>query len=245
VILDELNLAEPQVLERLNPVLEREPSLVLTEGPGTRFGRRGDVPVHPRFRVFATMNPAEYQGRSLLSPAFRDRWVSSWQAQSPGELEYRQMLERVVFGRQPEVDVDGPWRGPAEASAPFVELAAVPGIGDLLGRIAALHAALVSLATPSEGKAAALGSGRRERYVFSRRGLLGLLDALSGLTLYDAVGQREQGIGSATELIVVDALERTYLDKIRGDTDRGRVIQAMRSLGLHRSSWVMRSEEGS
>jgi midasin len=31
VILDELNLGEPQVLERLNPVIERHPSLTLTE----------------------------------------------------------------------------------------------------------------------------------------------------------------------------------------------------------------------
>ena len=57
VVLDELNLAEPQVLERLNPVLESPPTLVLAENRGERFGPGGDVPVADSFRIFATMNP--------------------------------------------------------------------------------------------------------------------------------------------------------------------------------------------
>jgi len=75
VILDEMNLAEPQVLERLNPVIEQPPSLVLSESAGTIFGAGGTVPVAPAFHMFATMNPADYVGRSVLSPAFRDRWL--------------------------------------------------------------------------------------------------------------------------------------------------------------------------
>ena len=39
VILDEMNLAEPQVLERLNSVLEDGHELVLTEGEGTIFAK--------------------------------------------------------------------------------------------------------------------------------------------------------------------------------------------------------------
>ncbi len=73
VLLDEVNLAEPQILERLNSVLERDPMLVLTEHDHSAFGP-GGRPVHADFRVFATMNPAEYSGRSVLSPAYRDRW---------------------------------------------------------------------------------------------------------------------------------------------------------------------------
>ena len=74
VILDEMNLAEPQVLERLNSVLEDGHELVLTEGEGTIFAKGGDVEPHDDFRLFGTMNPAEYAGRSTLSPAYRDRW---------------------------------------------------------------------------------------------------------------------------------------------------------------------------
>jgi midasin len=71
VILDEVNLAESQVLERLNPVLEMPPTLVLTEHDGRRFGPNGDTPVSENFRIFGTMNPGEYAGRATLSPAFR------------------------------------------------------------------------------------------------------------------------------------------------------------------------------
>ena len=59
VLLDEVNLAEPQILERLNSVLEVEPTLILTEYDNSPID-----PVHPGFRLFATMNPAEYAGRS-------------------------------------------------------------------------------------------------------------------------------------------------------------------------------------
>lgn len=44
---------------------------------------RGGEPIHGDFRIFATMNPAEYAGRSVLSPAYRNRWRA-----------YRQMPSR-------------------------------------------------------------------------------------------------------------------------------------------------------
>ncbi|NBW97444.1 MAG: hypothetical protein EBR28_12130, partial [Planctomycetia bacterium] len=102
VILDELNLAEPQVLERLNPVLEQPATLVLSENAGVRFGAGGDIPVADSFRIFATMNPATYSGRSVLSPAFRDRFNLWNSLEAPGETEYRALLARLVHGVQPE-----------------------------------------------------------------------------------------------------------------------------------------------
>src|SRR5262249_7264972 len=72
-LLDEVSWPEPQILERLNSVLETEPYLVLTEHDNSVLGPAGQA-VHPYFRIFATMNPAEYAGRSVLSPAYRDRW---------------------------------------------------------------------------------------------------------------------------------------------------------------------------
>lgn len=242
VILDEVNLAEPAVLERLNSVLERNPSLVLTEGTGTRFGPGGDVEVHPGFRVFATMNPAEYQGRSVLSPAYKDRWVSTWQAQSPGELEYRQMLERMVFGRQPDVLIGNlRYAGAQDATeAPYASLSQVAGLSELLSRLAALHAGLVRMATPSEGKGAALGASRRERYVFSRRGLIAVLDALHEQRLCDPATGAALDFTTAPEAIAIDALERTYVDRIRGSEDRARVNSTLESLGLTRSNWSVK-----
>ncbi len=245
IILDEVNLAEPAVLERMNSVLERQPNLVLTEGPGTRFGPGGDVEVHPDFRIFATMNPAEYQGRSVLSPAYKDRWVATWQASSPGEVEYRQMLERVVFGRQPDVEVNGLYYAGAQGlRRPYAKLADVPNIGDFLSRLAMLHAGLVRMASPADGKPASLGASRRERYVFSRRGLLAVLDGLAVLELADPKTGEAVDIQSAPETLAIDALERTYLDKVRGEDDRGRVVQLLRSLGLHRGHWLQQMGDG-
>jgi MoxR-like ATPase len=244
VILDEVNLAEPPVLERLNSVLEREPTLVLTEGPGTRFGVGGDVPLHPDFRIFATMNPAEYQGRSVLSPAYKDRWVATWQADSPGELEYRQMLERVVYGRHPDVEIGGVrYRGERGLSAPYARLGDVAGLPGFLSKLAALHAGLVRMATPTEGKAASLGASRRERYVFSRRALLAVLDGLARLTMMHPATGAPIGFADAPEVIAADAIERAYLDRIRGDDDRGRVVALLRSLGLNRDGWLHRFAE--
>jgi MoxR-like ATPase len=243
VILDEVNLAEPPVLERLNSVLEREPTLVLTEGPGTRFGPGGEVPVHPDFRIFATMNPAEYQGRSVLSPAYKDRWVATWQSDSPGELEYRQMLERVVFGRHPDVEVSGMrYAGSRGLDAPYAELGSVPGLPGFLSKLAALHAALVRMATPAEGKAASLGASRRERYVFSRRALQAVLDGLASVELVNPTTGDPIRFAEAPEVVASDAIERAYLDRIRGDDDRGRVVQVLRSLGLAREGWLHRFE---
>lgn len=240
VILDEVNLAEPQVLERLNATLERDPTLVLTEGPGTRFGAGGDVPVHPDFRVFGTMNPAEYQGRSVLSPAWKDRWVAHYHADPPGEVEYRQMLERLVFGRQPDAEVGGlVWSGGPAVPAPYRALASAPHIRDLLNRLAALHTGLVRMATPAEGKAAALGAGRRERYVFSRRGLLGVLDALADGVICDPTTGENLDFASAPEQVGVDALESVYLHRLRGEEDRAKVLQLLRSLGLWRGQWLV------
>lgn len=241
IILDEMNLAEPPVLERLNSVLEREPTLVLTEGDGTRFGPDGDVPVHADFRVFATQNPAEYQGRSVLSPAFKDRWVATWQADPPGEREYRQMLDRVVHGRQPDIEALGMrWRGAPfnDDPPPHAILAVVPGLSPFLSRLAALHAGLVRMATPSEGKAASLGASRRERYVFSRRALLAVLDGLAEVHLVDPRTGEVLAFHDAPVPVAIDAIERAYLDRVRGDDDRGRVTALLRSLGLARDGFL-------
>ncbi len=236
LVLDEVNLADPAVLERLNPVLEREPSLVLTEGDGARIGP-GGVPVHDDFRVFATMNPAEYQGRSVLSPAWRDRFVATIQARSVGERELQQLLRRVVLGEQPRVELaGGTWQGAPDPDPPHLGLA-VPGVEGLLSRLASLHAALATMSRPGDGQGASLGVRRREGYVFSRRGLLAWMDALLHGHRIDAEGQ-EVGFVEAPAALVVDVLDDLVLQRVRGDEDRALVTSVLRSLGLTADSWV-------
>ena len=71
LLLDEINLAAPETLDCLAPLLQsRESSLVLTE--------RGDltpVPRHAHFRLFACMNPATDVGKRDLAPSVRARFT--------------------------------------------------------------------------------------------------------------------------------------------------------------------------
>ncbi|KAK3251777.1 hypothetical protein CYMTET_38895 [Cymbomonas tetramitiformis] len=73
VLLDDINCALPEVIERLNPLLEDEPTLHLLEkGDGEELSRgRG---IHPDFRIFATADPTRLQtGNHTLSSAFLNR----------------------------------------------------------------------------------------------------------------------------------------------------------------------------
>ncbi|EZG43826.1 putative midasin [Gregarina niphandrodes] len=67
-LIDEINLADDAVIERLNSVLE-----------GSRFLRVNDrmdpvIRAHPDFRIFATMNPGGDFGKKELSKAMRNRF---------------------------------------------------------------------------------------------------------------------------------------------------------------------------
>lgn len=71
VLLDEINLATAETLECLTGLLESQSgSVVLSE--------RGDVESitrHPKFRLFACMNPATDVGKKSLTPSLRNRFM--------------------------------------------------------------------------------------------------------------------------------------------------------------------------
>lgn len=220
LLLDEVNLAEPQVLERLNSALESPPTLVLSEHEGLRFGEGGDVPVSRDFRVFATMNPAEYAGRSVLSPAFRDRFGLWSFAETPGEAEVRAMLRALVYGEHPEFAHAGRlWRAPATTPL-HGHLAQVPGIEDLLARVASFHASVGA----ASGPGAEVGRTRRERYVFTRRTLL------TAAKLFAASAPHAADPKAALR----EALEQVYVERVQPGADRQAVRAALRAVGLGR-----------
>jgi len=222
VLLDEVNLAEPQILERLNSVLERDPMLVLTEHDHSAFGPGGRA-VHADFRVFATMNPAEYSGRSVLSPAYRDRWRAHRFIPRPGESEYRAMLEFLVFGVQPEVTVLGRTYPGSRHPAPLAALASWPEVRTLLPALASFHTALEN-ASGQADDTARLGARRKERYVFTRRGLLSFVEYLAspfGL-----------GGGVPSRRAVREALLRYYLGRVSSPADQRTIVQLLEAAGL-------------
>ncbi|CAN8018551.1 unnamed protein product [Ixodes persulcatus] len=71
-LVDEINLAEDAVLERLNSLLEPERTLLLPEEGGRQ------LVAHPQFRLLATMNPGGDFGKRELSPALRNRFTEIW-----------------------------------------------------------------------------------------------------------------------------------------------------------------------
>ena len=226
VILDELNLAEPQIIERLNPVLEAEPSLVLTEGDGSVIGAGGD-PVHPGFRIFATQNPAaSYAGRVALSPAARDRWRALRIVPRPTQREYSAMLRRLVFGEQPAFELHGAEYTGEPASATPGPLAQVPGIGPALRALATLHASL------EEAGAATESGGRRgERQVYTRRSLLSVLGFLN-LRAQEAPFRTEDALLEA----VREAVVRYYVERVPA-ADRAAVLRLAEAAGLAPREW--------
>ena len=88
ILLDEINLAPAETLERLGGILESENgSIVLSE--------RGDgepIPRHPRFRLFGAMNPATDVGKRDLPAALKHRFVEIY----AGETESKEDLAMIV-----------------------------------------------------------------------------------------------------------------------------------------------------
>lgn len=231
VVLDEMNLAEPQVLERLNPALEDPPSLTLSEGNGVRFGKNGDVPVHNDFRLFATLNPAEYAGRSVLSPAYRDRWRLWHHVSSPQQTDLWAMLRALVYGEQPSFLFQGRlYRAPATIPV-YKHLQNLPNIANVLERIAMFHWSVASAAGEG-GQAARLGRTRRERSLFSRRLLLTLLD------LWDAALDTKRNaavfasVSASPMEILSQLIETLYVERIPDTSDRDAVLAAMQAAHL-------------
>ena len=76
-MLDEINLAEDAVIERLNSVLESGRTLTLAEKGGETSEC---VKAHPNFKFLATMNPGGDFGKRELSPALRSRFTEMYTA---------------------------------------------------------------------------------------------------------------------------------------------------------------------
>jgi MoxR-like ATPase len=222
LLLDEMNLAETQVLERLNCALENPPGLVLTEGDGAVFGKGGSVQIHTAFRMLATMNPSEYAGRAVLSQAFADRWGVWHQAAGPGEKEIEQMLLFLVFGEHPRVLIGGRAYRAAQGTPVFSELQSLPKARPLLQRLAVFHHGIFR-AAGGGGATPSIGRLNKERYSFSRRILLNLLRY---------VAERIRAGAPAEDVLIPEAIQALYLARVRDDADRKAVNNILRAGGL-------------
>ena len=98
-LLDNINNADAEVLERLNPILEQPPHLILTEK-----GETDVIEPSNDYRLFATMTPPEkgiLHSGSELSPALYNRFSCIWMSDLsddcfPDEFEMFDELEKVT-----------------------------------------------------------------------------------------------------------------------------------------------------
>ena len=219
LILDEMNLAQPQVLERLNSLTERDPSLTVVEHDGMTFGSgKEDHRVHQDFRIFATMNPAEYAGRQRLSPAYKDRWTASLIVQTPNEAQYQDMLTLLVSGKQPDVEVEGIIYRGEQGRALYPRLSECTWSKEFVKDLARFHSALEDLT-----RTRAIGKGRREPYIFTRRGLLAFLDFLENEEIVERGDNRSMNTYDAItgpEKLIKRAFEYCYENKVATSEDR-------------------------
>lgn len=220
LLLDEVNLAETQILERLNSLLEAHPSLVLTEHGNEIFGGNG-TPIHPSFRIFGTMNPAEYAGRSVMSPAYKDRWRGLRQVPAPGELDYRSMLRLMVLGQQPSLVIDGVAYPGAQGEPSHPGLDSLAGIEEELDALAKFHATASSAAAEGSGQ---LAARRKERPVFTRRSLLSVLDFVSRV--------ERPGPGTPAGPLLRRAAQRYYSARMADQADSGVLARLLEASGL-------------
>ncbi|KAJ1957077.1 AAA ATPase midasin, partial [Linderina pennispora] len=92
-LMDELNLADDSVLERLNSVLEPSRTLVLAEqiGAAALVGADG-------FEFVATMNPGGDYGKRELSPALRNRFTELWAPTTTDSDDLAMILDKRLAG---------------------------------------------------------------------------------------------------------------------------------------------------
>jgi len=101
LLLDEVNLAPAETLERLSGLLDGDSgSVALTE--------KGDIDVvqrHPNFRLFACMNPATDVGKKDLPVALRARFTEVFVDEMEEASELREVVQGYLRGTTKNQDV--------------------------------------------------------------------------------------------------------------------------------------------
>jgi hypothetical protein len=220
LLIDEVNLAEAQVVERLNSVLEQPPTLVVGEHASEAITQ-----AHPAFWICATANPAgQYAGRSAMSPAFRDRYIATSLVPAPAEEDFLAYLRLCVHGVQPAIEVNGVAYGATAARPIYPRLAGIREIDPLLTALARFHAGAAAAMAAGTNPSSAVSLEGEEAPTFTRRGLaacLRFMDACAG----NATRQELAGVTAR-------AISRYYLDRVAPE-QASPIRELAQAAGLH------------
>ncbi len=99
----------------------------------------------------------------------------------------------------------------------------------LLPALARFHAALERAAGQSEDESARLGARRKERYIFTRRGLLSVLQYLTS-----PLGCNGEPLPTRS---IREALVRYYLGRVSARDDQHLVVQLLDAAGIGPNTW--------
>ena len=225
-VLDEVNLADDAVIERINSVLEGGRSITLAEKGG---GSAEKIVAHPRFQLLATMNPGGDFGKRELSPAIRSRVTEIWASAAPSRddlvLIVREMLALPDVEEGPVDDAvtgkgkiksksknDSAALTPLEVAAIMVDYAAwldeqcrSKGVAGRVGirEMVAWAGYLSSSLAASEGSGAGAGSADFSLRVCSALVQGALMVTLDGL-----------GLGGTTPRAAIHALQAEALQTL-------------------------------
>jgi AAA domain (dynein-related subfamily) len=169
LLLDEVNLAESAVVERINSALDVPPMLRLTEADSREIA--GDD-VSSDFQVVATANPVnEYVGRSEHSLAFLNRFVFR-HVPKPSEHDLKDLMHFLATGEQPAIEVDGVNYAIHQVAAPMPALGYLPQREQAFEALARFHVGAEQCIGQSDG-------GPRVRRSISRRQLISVMRAMN------------------------------------------------------------------
>jgi MoxR-like ATPase/DNA-binding XRE family transcriptional regulator len=242
IILDELNQADTNILERLNSLLEENPTFLVSENGGATYSWQ-DGTINPHFRIFATMNPAEYHGKKALSPAFLNRWTAYFQLTEPSSEELSQMLKFLIYGEQPGIRVTGSaYTHDDPAPSQYPKLSQLLNVfldnnKGLFDQIAKFHAALARDLSP-DARQRKLAQDKPE-LVLTRSELKKLLDrmeqgekVLEQMSFWeDNAAENILGSALTRREIILKALAEIYLDRFSGQ-DKMAVHTLLEAHGL-------------
>jgi midasin len=123
LLLDEINLADDAVIERLNSVLEPGRSITLAEKGGSE-AELERITAHPDFKFLATMNPGGDFGKRELSPALRSRFTEVWASTSQSEEDLVLIVAEVLRLPAALASANTPACGPQALARVMVAFAA-------------------------------------------------------------------------------------------------------------------------
>ena len=89
ILLDEVNLAEPEILNVLSPLFENKSISLIDKG------KLEEVQRHPDFRIISCMNPGNSVGKKELQGSNRKRFVEFFVPELTDPVE----LEKIVMNR--------------------------------------------------------------------------------------------------------------------------------------------------